>query len=274
MNLREAFMASKLLGGEGGGGNWDAVAENNGYATIELTSASFIASYAFQSNNTIGEIHGAAVLRVSTRAFQYCSNLAKVSFPLCSSVEGSAFAGCSALTDITMPNLKDVGQQAFNSVPAEELQFPVLESVGMYGFRLASMRSISLPMCHTIGYAAFERCANLSYIYCPRCTDLGYRPFSGTILRSFVASISSMGNGAFYGCTSLSAAYLIGPSLVTIGNDPFANSPMANSSYLGYYGSIYVRESLVAAYRASTEWASYVDRFVGLTDAEIDALLA
>jgi hypothetical protein len=44
---------------------------------------------------------------------------------------------------------------------------------------------------------------------------------------------------------------------------------MSLSSYLGYYGSFYVKESLLASWQAANNWSMYSERFVGLTDAEI-----
>ena len=40
----------------------------------------------------------------------------------------------------------------------------------------------------------------------------------------------------------------------------FENSPIEYSSYLGYYGSIYVPASLVDAYKTATNWTYYSSR--------------
>ena len=44
----------------------------------------------------------------------------------------------------------------------------------------------------------------------------------------------------------------------------FDSSPIQYSSYLGYYGSIYVPASLVDAYKTATNWTVYSDRITSI----------
>ena len=44
----------------------------------------------------------------------------------------------------------------------------------------------------------------------------------------------------------------------------FNNTPIKFSSYLGYYGSIYVPAELVSAYQTASNWSEYADRFVAI----------
>lgn len=77
---------------------------------------------------------------------------------------------------------------------------------------------------------------------------------------------------AFYGynynnCSKLSALILDGSSVtLPVGVSVFSNSPITNSTYLGYYGSIYVRNSMVDRYKAETIWKSYASRITSITD--------
>ena len=76
----------------------------------------------------------------------------------------------------------------------------------------------------------------------------------------------------FYNCTNLQSVYLLGSSVCTFNiNDPqysskinartvFNNTPIQNSSYLGYYGSIYVPESLVEEYQNAPGWSALSER--------------
>jgi hypothetical protein len=53
----------------------------------------------------------------------------------------------------------------------------------------------------------------------------------------------------------------------------FYNTPITNSSYFsGLYGSIFVKQSLLSQWKTASYWSEYTDRFVGLTDEEIEAL--
>ena len=76
----------------------------------------------------------------------------------------------------------------------------------------------------------------------------------------------------FYGynynnCSKLSALILDGSSVtLPVGVSVFSNSPITNSTYLGYYGSIYVPNSMVDRYKAETIWKSYASRITSITD--------
>ena len=77
---------------------------------------------------------------------------------------------------------------------------------------------------------------------------------------------------AFYGHEQLLSAYFLGSSIPTIGASVFYRTPITNSSYYGYYGSIYVRASMLTDWQNAIGWTPYSDRFVGLTDEQIAAL--
>ena len=82
---------------------------------------------------------------------------------------------------------------------------------------------------------------------------------------------------AFAACPSLKSLYLrLDGSIITTlqQSTAFASTPIADSSYLGEYGSIYVNASLLEKYKSATNWVQYSDRLVGLTDEEFDAIEA
>ena len=59
--------------------------------------------------------------------------------------------------------------------------------------------------------------------------------------------------------------YLLGSSLVILSNkNAFSGTPMSLSTYTGSFGSIYVPASLLASYKAATNWTTYSKRFVGV----------
>lgn len=56
-------------------------------------------------------------------------------------------------------------------------------------------------------------------------------------------------------------------SVVSLGNiNAFSSTPISGytSSTGGVYGSIYVPASLLASYKAATNWVNYSDRIVGV----------
>lgn len=97
---------------------------------------------------------------------------------------------------------------------------------------------------------------NASYI------SSAYFPLCRTIAQS-----------AFYGCSYLRSLYLLSTTYISLPNaSVFTNTPMSNQFIIGRFGSIYVRQSMLASYKTRAYWSLYSDRLVGLTDEEIAEL--
>ena len=80
---------------------------------------------------------------------------------------------------------------------------------------------------------------------------------------------STIGEGAFEYCQTLESVYLLSTSVCTISNSNiFFGTPIADSTYLGYYGSIYVPGSLVETYKAANNWSYFADRIVACGDSQ------
>lgn len=238
--------------------------------------ASYVGSWAFVSNQDILSVNLPNAKGVYSQAFRYCSSLVSVvmescetlddyafgnciqienlSFPQCRSVQNNVFGQCSSLKSVSLPNCTYIGQYAFNScILLESIHIPNVTSVTVGCFSNCHVLSyVNLPQCKVVHNSAFYQCYGLKSIVLPLCSML----YSGIFLR----------------CSSLESVYLLGPSVASITGTTFSNTPIALSSYLGYFGSIFVPESLVDAYKSSSRWSNYSDRIVGLTDAEIAAL--
>lgn len=109
-----------------------------------------------------------------------------------------------------------------------------------------SLSAISIPNCMIVNEQAFMQCYELESISLPACITLG--------------------SYAFDDCTKLSAVYLGYSSMVrhvylSSVVTAFLNTPIQDSSYLGYFGSIYVPESLIEEYRQASIWSNYSLRF-------------
>ena len=166
-------------------------------------------------------------------AFQNCSSLSEANLPKAQSIETYAFSGCYNLKKALFESVSNISQYAF--------------------FNCSSLNQTSFPLCESIGVSAFQRCISLPSIYLPKCNYIG--------------------SNAFYNNVILSQVYMLGSSVATLDNtNAFIYTPLYSSSYLGYFGSIYVKASLVNDYKAATNWSYYADRIVGLTDQEIEGL--
>ena len=155
------------------------------------------------------------------------------------------FGDCSSLTSVNFPVCTSIGQEAFRCTSLTSVNFPACTEIGESAFySCTSLTSVNFPECMYIGSFAFLGCSSLTSVSFPACTDIGI--------------------AAFAGCSSLSRLYLTASSVVTLGFSVFDATPIRNSSYLGYYGSIYVPAELISSYQTASNWSYYSDRFAAI----------
>lgn len=110
-------------------------------------------------------------------------------------------------------------------------------SVGSYAFAYCSrLTSVSFPAATTIGGYAFQRCSRLTSVSFPKVTMIS--------------------NSAFQSCSSLTTLYLTGSSLCSL----TASTAFTGTGIWSNKGYIYVPSSLVASYKAATNWAFFSNR--------------
>lgn len=90
---------------------------------------------------------------------------------------------------------------------------------------------------------------------CPKLTDL-YMP-NALSNNSYFLNVSK--------CTSLSAI-IFTKYISSIYSTYLYSTPMSVSSYLGYFGSIYVPASYVQSYKRASGWSYYSSRITSITD--------
>ena len=164
------------------------------------------------------------VLSIPAEFFKNCNSLNGVSFPSCQSIYSSAFEGCTYLY------------------------------------------SVSFPICSYTGSGAFKTCTRLENIYFPELSGIPIETFRSCSAASWASfpKVKSISKSAFIGCISLESLYLMNSVVATLSTSVFNATPMSLSSYLGYFGSIYVPASLLASYQSATNWAEFSDRLVGV----------
>ena len=175
-----------------------------------------------------GAYENSRVTSIGIYAFQNCTHLTTASFPSATSIGGNAFYSCTRLTTAYFPSATSIGSSAFYSC--------------------ASLTTASFPSATSIGGNAFQKCASLTTAYFPSAT--------------------SIGSSAFQNCYNLISFYLLGSSVATLSNsNAFTSTPIGGytTSTGGVYGSIYVPSSLLASYKAATNWVNFSARFVGVS---------
>lgn len=200
-----------------------------------------------------GAYYNSTVGSIGTYAFAYCQFIS-VNFPNVSTIGSSAFLNCSSLQTVSFPSATVISISAFlsnNKITA--FDFPMLTQCGNYAFAQCSvLNSVSLPLLSSIGNNAFRSCKALKSVSLP--------------------ALNSMGSSCFLQCSALESVYLFNSVVASGATAMFNSTPMVASTYIGHFGSIYVRSSLLSAWKSKAGWSVYSARMVGLTDAQIEAL--
>lgn len=202
-----------------------------------------------------GAFFNSMITNIREFAFYHCEGLEKATFPNATTIGGSAFHTCKKLSEVSIPLCELIGTSAFFSCASlTEVSFPVCSAIQSSAFYSCSKLSkASFPSCKIIGSSAFFSCSSLGALSLPACTNIY--------------------SSAFQNCRNLSQLYLLGSSRVAIQSAyVFLNTPIYYSSYLGYFGSVYVPASLYSSYISAQYWSTLSSRIVSLTDEEIAAL--
>ena len=198
---------------------------------------------------------------MSTGAFTH-TNIQEVNLTRYSSgLMTNTFNTCSSLSTINAPSVTYISDSVFtNCIELRSISFPLASYIGNSGFTFCSaLERVSFPLVSMIGSNGFGSCMSLSTV----------------ILNHSSTNRGMINQFAFNNCRSLTSLYLLASMSYTLGaQNVFYYTPMSNSSYLGYYGSIYVPSSMYDWYISSTVWSFYSARFVPLTDAQVSNVLA
>ena len=177
-------------------------------------------------------IKGVTVTSIGGSAFRYCTSLTSVTIPdSVTSIGGSAFYGCTSLTSVTIPDsVTSIGGSAFyNCKSLTSVTIPgSVTSIGWSAFYgCASLTSVTIPDSVTsIGNCAFASCTSLTGIWVAEGNSHYANDASGVLFNkdkttlvqcpgAFAAytipnSVTSIGEYAFYDCTSLTDVYYAG----------------------------------------------------------------
>lgn len=227
-------------------------------------------------------------------AFRNCSNLKTIDLPKCERLHySSIFTGCNALETVSLAACSQLGEWYWDNYT-----FDWIKDEGRFS-NLSNLKNVYLPICHYLGDEIFTNCTALPEIYLPNCSFIGSGCFAGCSNLSQVSipeceiiaagAFARCGNlkcislpkvsssridlstyGQFRSCYNLESVYLFGnPFYLGIGNN-FDSTPITQSNYLGYYGSLFVKASFLPNWISYNSY--YSSRFVGLTDEEIAAL--
>lgn len=251
--------------------------------TVTLNGTARLSSQAFAYCASLSEVNteGDGVLTLGNSAFAYCYSLQIVRGTIASAGYG-AFDHCSALRTVDLTACSYLSNNVFQS--CSNLSSVSLPIFSAYFFNNVfsgcyALQTVYAPLVSGVQSTAFYRCSSLSFLNLPNNQMVGSRAFYYATglqtlrLGNSARSCYSVYQTAFQYCTELESVYLLWNNVPKAQfSNIFASTPIASSSYLGRFGSIFVPLSLLGTYRTATNWATYSSRFVGLTDEEIAAL--
>lgn len=147
-------------------------------------------------------------------------------------IKSYVFVDCSSLKFITKDiNVTSIPIQAFlncTSLRGELNVNGIVTAIGNEAFKNCNLRKISIPNGTITTFSStsvFESCSELEEVTLPSTiTSLAYNIFKNCSKLKTISfsNLTSIGNQAFYGCTSLEAAEIDG-TYTTVGTELFRN---------------------------------------------------
>lgn len=189
--------------------------------------------------------------------------------PTITRVASNLFYSTSFLKTVSLVNVSYLGYSAFGKASVETVYLPSVKIINYECFKsCVNLVTVYAPMCTNVSDYAFQNCTKLSNVVLSNVSSVATDAFTTCTALSYISlpKIKFM-LGAFHSCKNLESIY-VGTEMSSVCtlyySNTFDRTPMKDSSYLGYYGSIYVPASLADAYKTATNWAYFADRIVGV----------
>lgn len=247
-----------------------AMYNHSGVSFVEMENLNSIGSYGFYGCSNLKKVIAINCISIRNNAFQRCYSLSEIDAPNCITIGSSAFDNCSSLTFVSVNSCITIFSYAFNNCKSlSSIELDYCKAIYSNAFFSCGLKSINLPSCVSIYSSAFQSCSLLQYASIPEAKLLNFAIFQycSSLRVIWNNKATAIGLYAFFGCRQLESVYLLGDVIATLSNsNAFGNTPISISSYLGYFGSIFVPASLVEAYKSALNWSVYSDRITAYVE--------
>lgn len=224
-----------------------------------------IETYTFQNCFTLSSITiPNGVTSISSYAFQYCRALSSITIPDgITSISKYAFSYCYTLFSITLPDgVTSIGDYTFSDCDnLSSITIPdEVTSIGTNAFQNCNaLSAIIIPdgITRIDGYT-FINCYSLSSIIIPDgVKNIGNSAFSTCrVLPSIIIpdGVTSIGSNTFQNCYGMAQYHIMSTTPPTLSNiNALLNIPADCIIYVPYSED----HSILAAYKAATNWSTY-----------------
>ncbi|MBD5632328.1 MAG: leucine-rich repeat protein, partial [Clostridia bacterium] len=200
----------------------------------------------------LGAIAGSTITglhRCGSAVFSGCTSLTKVTVDEFTAIGDDMFRGCTSLNTVDGLNkVAQVGNGAFLDTPyhngtsavisgnrlilapknANSISLSGITEIAPYAFSGCTVNSVTLTGVTKIGEGAFAN-STLSSVSLPNLDIIQAYAFSGTKISSVTipATVTTIGDGAFYNCENLEEVTFNGNNVTKLGNAVFSGTKIS-----------------------------------------------
>lgn len=231
---------------------------------VAMPKITSVNTYAFANCTNLKIIDISNVTTIGTYAFRGCTNLQNLNFDKVTSIGANAFTDCDGLTEVDLPNATSLtGTYTFalcNNIISTNIT-KATTLAGEFFNGCANLTTVNMPNVTCIGTYCFTYCTNLKNINCPNLTNINNYAFRNcTNLTDLTCAAVNIWNYSF---TNSGITNLTLTNATTVCNlrytTAFSNTPIASGT-----GNIYVPSSLVASYKAASNWSTYASQIFAI----------
>ena len=203
---------------------------NCGSITVNCSPSSltFIGEQAFANCKSITGFTLSDNANLGEGVFKGCTALSTMNISMLKNIPNSLFENCTALSSVATPaDLASVGNRAFfNCSKLENITMPDVESLGeeaFYGCK--NLKDINMPKVAYLPQNTFNGCSALNTANILSCSVIADSAFKDCAALQSIQihpeRIESIGNKAFWGCSSLTSPWEFLNSNMTIADSAF-----------------------------------------------------